>query len=315
MSKNKQHNLSNPTIAVGASTYAGELALPYVHAATLSAPTIANQTVTVLQNVRFKAQIPVMANTGLVTTGGCNFTTTAETSLAESTLSVTDLMVNLQLCKANFRSWWQGDDYTINNGVPDDYADALLLYVANEVQGTMEANIWNGNSGLGSAPTLFNGLYKQYVANSGVVATLPANFKLNVLADVIAGLGKVVETIPANLIGQYEDVNIYVNPAVIDRYNIAIGQLGGGYNMSTADGGIQRFGGYKMTPAFGLPDGIAVVARPQDLAVGVGSADSVELAQAIDMTPLDGSDNYRITMRFAVGTQVPVIANVKISKS
>lgn len=314
MSKNKLHNFANPTGLP--SAYAGELALPYVHAATLSAPTIANQTVTLLQNVRFKAQIPVMANSNLVQTGACNFdATTSGTALTNSTLSVTDLMVNLQLCKANFRTWWQGDDYTINNGVPDDYADALLLYVANEVQGTMEANIWNGNSGLTGAPTLFNGLYKQWDANGGTVAVLGTGFKLNLLADVIAGLGKVVETMPANLIGQYEDVNIYVNPAVIDRYNIAIGQLGGGYNMSTADGGIQRFGGYKMTPAFGLPDGVAVVARPQDLAVGVGSADSVELAQAIDMTPLDGSDNYRITMRFAVGTQVPVVGNVAISKS
>jgi hypothetical protein len=27
------------------------------------------------------------------------------------------------------------------------------------------------------------------------------------------------------------------------------------------------------------------------------------------MTPLDGSNNYRITMRFAVGTQVGVVAD------
>ena len=30
----------------------------------------------------------------------------------------------------------------------------------------------------------------------------------------------------------------------------------------------------------------------------------VEEDAAIDMTPMDGSDNYRITMRFAVGCQI-----------
>jgi len=314
MAQNKHNFVAQPVVT---SSFAGELALPYVHAATLSAPTIANRTVTVLENVRYKAQIPVMSNTGLVTTGGCDFTTTAATSLGNSTLEVTDLMVNLQLCKQNFRTWWQGDSYTINNGVPDDYADALLLYVANEVQGTMESNIWNGNSGLVGAPTLFAGLYKQYTVGGGTVTTLAAGSKLTsaVAADIIKGLGTCIAGIPANLIGDYENTAIYVNPAVIDRYNVAIGQYGGGYNNSTADGGITRFGGYKMIAAFGLFDGVAVLARPQDLAVGVGSADSVELAQAIDMTPLDGSDNYRITMRFAVGTQVAVPANVKIFKS
>ena len=63
MAQNKHNFVAQPVVT---SSYAGELALPYVHAATLSAPTIANRTVTLLENVRFKAQIPVLANTGLL---------------------------------------------------------------------------------------------------------------------------------------------------------------------------------------------------------------------------------------------------------
>ena len=307
MAQNK-HQFTTPTVT---ATYTGELALPYVHAATLSAPTLANGLVTILQNVRFKANIPIMANTGLVRAGACDFNTVATTALTESVLEVTDLMVNLQLCKGDFRTWWQGDDYTINSGVPDDYADALLLYIANEVQGTIEANIWNGNSTIAPLVTAFSGLIKSYTNAGGTIGTLIA--PINAVGTVVDGLAEVVSGIPANLVGNYEDVKIYVNPAVIDRYNIAVGQLGGGYNMATSVGGQMKFGGYALVAAFGLPDGYAVVARPQDLAVGVGQADSVELAQAIDMTPLDGSDNYRITMRFAVGTAVPVPANVLIT--
>tara|TARA_R100000781_G_scaffold110081_1_gene75302 strand:+ start:4406 stop:5344 length:939 start_codon:yes stop_codon:yes gene_type:complete len=307
MAQNKHNFAHSPTIAAGASTYAGELALPYVHAAVLSAPTLANRTVTILENVRFKAQIPVMANTGLVIAGACDFNSDATTSLTESTLEVTDLMVNLQLCKKNFRTWWQGDMYTINSGVPDDYADALLLYVAGEVQADMESNIWDGNRAAGS-PALFNGIFKQFSVNGGAYTTLTK--AINTTADVVEGLAEVVASIPANLVGQYEEVKIYVNPITIDVYNIAVGQLGGGYNMSTSVGGQMKFGGYEMVATPGIPSGYYAVGRAKDFAVGIGAADSVELAQAIDMTPLDGSDNYRITMRFAVGTQVPVVANV-----
>ena len=310
MAQNK-HNFASPTVT---SAYTGELALPYVHAASLSAPTLANGNVTILQNVRLKAHIPIMVNADLIESGACNFQTTATTELKESVLEVQDLMVNLQLCKKNFRSWWQGDDYTINSGVPDDYADALLLFVAGQVQGTIESNIWQGDkTGGGTAPfQLFDGLPVQWAAGGGTAT--PLTNAIDASGTVVDGLAEVVAVIPTNLIGDYENVNIYVNPITIDAYNIAIGQLGGGYNNSTSDGGQIRFGGYNMISAPGLKAGFFCVARPQDLAVGVGQADSVELAQAIDMTPLDGSDNYRITMRFAVGTQVGVTANVQMGE-
>ena len=85
--------------------------------------------------------------------------------------------------------------------------------------------------------------------------------------------------------------------------------------MATADGGIQRFGGYKLIATTGMAEGYIVTAKPSDLFVGVGTTDSIELAQAIDMTAIDGSDNYRVTMRFAVGTQVAVHGNISVQKS
>lgn len=309
MAQNTHNFATNPSVT---ATYAGEMALPYVYAATLSAPTLANGNVTILQNVRFKAPIPVMANTDLIMAGGCDFDNTATTTLTESVLEVQDLMVNLQLCKGNFRTWWQGDDYTINNGVPDDYADALLLYIAGEVQGTVERNIWQGDKTGAGTYALFDGLPVNWVANGGTASALTN--VIDAVGSVIDGLAEVVALIPTNIVGDYENVNIYVNPQTIDCYNIAIGQLGGGYNNATSDGGQIRFGGYNLVSSPGLALGYFAVARAQDLAVGIGQADSVEMAQAIDMTPLDGSDNYRITMRFAVGTQVGVAGNVQMGE-
>lgn len=307
MAQNK-HNFASPSVT---SNYAGELALPYVHAAVLSAPTLAKKNVMIMENIRYKANIPIMATSNLVQSATCGFAgndTDAATTLTEAVLEVQDLMVNLELCKKNFKTFWQGDAYTIDNSVPNDYADALLLFVAAEVQKSIEKNIWQGDKTGGGTHAHFDGLITTWAAGGGTAETLTK--KIDVVADVLDGLGEIIALIPEALVGDYDNTKIYVNPQTLDVYNIAVGQLGGGYNNATSENGITRFSGYNLVSAPGLAKGYFVIARPQDLYVGIGAADSVELAQAIDMTPLDGSDNYRITMRFAVGTQVPVVGNV-----
>lgn len=85
------------------STYAGELALPYIAAAVLSGDTIANNYITVKENVKYKAVLKILASTGLVKAATCDFDNSTSTlALTEKVLTVTDLMVNIQLCKAEF---------------------------------------------------------------------------------------------------------------------------------------------------------------------------------------------------------------------
>ena len=150
--------MANPVL--NSPTFAGELALPYIHAAVVSAPTLHGGNVTLLDGVRYKAVLPVMSfgtgDNALIKSGACDFDTTATTDLDERILEVTDLMVNLQLCKKQFRTWWQGDAYSTQSGVPDDYADALLLYVAKFVQADIEHNIWMGGA-TASGYSAFNG--------------------------------------------------------------------------------------------------------------------------------------------------------------
>ena len=311
MAQNK-HEFASPTITSGA--YTGDLAKPYVHALVKSAKTIADGNVTLLEGVRYRAQIPVITTSNLIQAGACDFDdSTSATVLTDIALEVKDLMINLQLCKGQFRTWWEGSPYNNNNSVPSDYADALIGYVSAQAQETIENNIWQGDVDGGGSYALFEGLVPQFATNGGTVGTLGSS--INAVGTVIAGLGEAVAEMPSALIGMYDECNLYVNPKTVDLYNLAIGQLGGGYNNATADGGLQRFGGYKMIPTTGLAEGYIVTARAQDLTVGVGSADSIQLAQVIDMTAVDGSDNYRITMRFAVGTQVAVHVNISVQKS
>lgn len=317
MANNKQYNLTSPqTPGAAGWTYAGELALPYVHAAVLSAPTLHGGNVTLLDGVRFQAIIPVIANGSLIMAAGCDFDTTATTTLSERVLAVTAQMVNLQLCKQSFNdsdalaggtdlAWWQGDAYSNEQGVPDDFADALMLYVAKQVQADIENNIWMGNS-TGSAFTAFNGLKLASGDTAGATALTNA---IDVQATVIAGLQEVMTGFPAALVGDFDNTSIYVNPMTISAYNLAIGQSGNGYDNAVANAPQTRFLGYKLVSCPGIAAGEACVAAKTNLFVGIGTTDSDQMAQVLDMTPLDGSNNWRLTMRFAVGTQVGVVAD------
>ena len=304
--------MANPVL--NAPTYAGELALPYIHAAVVSAPTLHGGNITLIDGVRYKAVIPVMSfgavggAAALIKAAACDFDTTATTDLDETILTVTDQMVNLQLCKKNFNTWWQGDAYSINSGVPDDFADAILLYVAKYVQADIENTIWNGEVGGATGYAAFDG-FKHLSANIGA-ATALAN-PIDASATVLAGLQEIITAMPAGLVGDFENTNIYVNPSVISAYNLAVGQTGDGYNSAVANAPQTRFLGYKLVSCPGIPTGDAMCSSKNNLFVGIGTEDSDSLAQAIDMTPLDGSDNYRITMRFAVGCAIGVGADQK----
>ena len=297
-------NPLNPT-----STYAGDLALPYIHAAVISAPTLHGGNVTLLDGIRYKAIIPRMSfgsgDYALIKAGACDFDVTATTTLDEASLDITDQMVNLQLCKREFRTWWQGDAYSINSGVPDDYADAILLYVAKFVQADIENNIWMGNATT-SGYTAFNGLK---LASGNTAGATPLVNAIDASATVLAGLQEMITAMPAGIVGDFENTNLYVNPVTISAYNLAVGQTGDGYNQAVAGSPQTKFLGYKLVSCNGIASGEGFVANKNNVFVGIGTADSDSMAQAIDMTPLDGSDNYRITMRFGVGTAIGVVAD------
>ena len=80
------YKFANASIAVG--TYAGEAARPYVAAAILSADTIANNYVSVLQNVHSKAVLRKFSGAAIQANDDCGFSTAAgQLTLGEAVLT------------------------------------------------------------------------------------------------------------------------------------------------------------------------------------------------------------------------------------
>jgi hypothetical protein len=294
---------NQPTIT---SNYAGESAGKYIAAAVLSANTLANNGVTIIPNVKFKATIKKLTNSGLVTAASCDFTDTGVVSLADKVLTVSEMQVNLQLCKTPFESDWDAASmgYSAFDSLPTTFSDFFIGKVLKDIALDTETFLWNATNGLGK-------LLKTDGAQ--VVATPLAITSSNVIAE----LGRVVDAIPASLYGR-EDLRIYVSQNIVKAY---VRALGGFSVAATSNAGVNAQGtqwynggaltidGIELFVANGLPANTMVATTIDNLYVGFGLQDDQNVVKTIDMADIDGSKNVRFIARFTRGLQVGIGAD------
>ena len=193
------------------TTYAGEFAGDYISAALLSGVTIDNGGITVKPNVKFKEVIKKVATDGIVKDGTCDFADTSTITLTERIIEPKTFQVNLELCKADFRSDWDAIQmgYSAFDTLPKSFADFLIAHAAEKVAAGMETSIW---SGVNATAGEFAGIMTQLTTD----ASLPSAQEIAAVGggvnagNVIAELGKIVDACPAALYGK-EDLTIYVS--------------------------------------------------------------------------------------------------------
>ena len=302
------------------TTYAGEKAAGYVAAALLSANTIENGGITVKPNVKYKEVLKRVSTDDLLADGSCDFSATSTLTLDEKILEPETFQVNLQLCKADFRSDWDAIEmgYSAFDEIPASFADFLIGHVAAKVAGKMEQNIWQGvNANAGE----FDGFEVLLAAD----AELPAGQQIAAVAggvdagNVIAELGKVVDAIPTRLYGE-EGLTLYVSSNVYRAYVRSLGGFGAnglGAAGVNAQGNNQAMGdlmfdGIPLFMCNGMSDNTAICTVKDNLYFGTGLAsdsDSQEV-KVLDMSDLDGSQNVRVIMRMTAGVQYAFAGDV-----
>jgi len=292
-----------PTIT---SNYAGEFAGKYIAAAVLSANTIANNGVTLLPNVKYKANIKRLTNSGMITDATCDFTDTGVVSLADKVLTVAEKQVNLQLCKTPFESDWEAVSmgYSAYDNLPTTFSDFFIAKILKDIALDTETFLWNATNGLG----------KLLKTDGSQVVGTPLSITA---ANVITEMGRVVDLIPAALYGR-EDLRIYVSQNVAKAYVRALGGFSvaatsnAGVNAAGTtwyNGGELTFDGVTIFVANGLPANTMVATTIDNLYVGFGLADDANVVKTIDMADIDGSKNVRFIARFTRGIQVGVGAD------
>ena len=295
------------------TTYAGEFAGKYISAALLSANTIEKGGIEVKPNIKFKEVIKKLATGDLIANGGCDFAATSSVTLTERIIEPETFQVNLELCKADFRSDWEAVSmgYSAFDSLPKTFQDYLLAHVVAKVAEKNEQNIWRGvNANAGE----FDGFTVLAAADADVIDVAAATVTS---ANVIAQLGAIVDAIPSSLYGK-EDLYLYVSQNIARAYVRALGgfasNLGGAGTMNEGtqwyNGGELSFDGVKIFVANGLADNTAMAAEKSNLYFGTGLLSDHNEVKVIDMADIDGSQNVRIVMRFTAGVQYGIGSDI-----
>jgi hypothetical protein len=288
------------------TSYSGEFAGEYISAALLSGVTIDNGGITVKPNVKFKEVIKKLATDGIVKDGTCDFADTSTITLTERIIEPETFQVNLELCKADFRSDWDAIQmgYSAFDNLPASFADFLISHAQAKVAQKIENNIWGG---VNATEGEFDGIITLAAADADVIDVVGTSVTAG---NVIDELGKVVDAIPAELYGS-EDLHLYVAQNVYRAYVRALGGFAangvgangvGGQGTNQAMGDLM-FDGVKIFVANGLSNNYIVAAEKSNLFFGTGILNDTNEVKVLDMADLDGSQNVRVIMRFTASVQ------------
>ena len=305
MKKLQNFSAGNPSIT---TTYAGEAAADYIAAALLSAKTLDQNLITIKPNVKFKEVIQKLDVAGIVQDASCDFVTSGSVSVTERILEPKELQVNLSLCKQEFVDSWEALSlgYSAFDEIPRNFTDYLVSYVGGKVAEATEQSIWAGTGGNGS----FLGLEGRFAQS---IAADPAGTKVIQAVTsgsvdsttVIAALNDVYTNIPDTVYGK-EDLVIYAGTQVVKAYQEALSgvtNVGSFNNQLNVGEKPSNFQGIEIVLAPGMNAGSIVAAQKSNLFFGTGLLSDHNEVRVLDMADLDGSQNFRVIMRFTSGVQ------------
>jgi hypothetical protein len=306
-----KQNFALPSIT---TTYAGEAASGYIAAALLSANTLDKKLVTIMPNVKFKSVIQKLDVSGIVQDASCDFVTSGSVAISEQVLTPKELQVNLLLCKQEFVDSWEALQlgFSAFDEIPKNFNDFLISYVGGKVAEATETSIWQGSTASNGQFGGFQTAFSASIAAGGATAVLAAKSGSIVIsgsvtaANVLDKLNSVVNTIPDTVYGK-PDVLLYVSTDVAKAYQQALagGAIGanGWNNQMNVGEKPFNFNGIEIVWCPGMASSKIVAAQKSNLFFGTGLLSDYNEVKVIDMANIDGSQNYRIVMRYTGGTQ------------
>jgi hypothetical protein len=280
--------------------FAGEKAQGYLYPAILAANTIGSGNITVHENVKYKLNVRNLATTGFLAAASCDFADTGNVNLSDVVLEPTELQVNIELCKKDFRSQWESLEMRgaiTGQELPASFQDFFIQKNVELIAKDFEVNVWQGGS--------FDGFETRLAADADVIDVTGTTLSA---ANIIAELGKVRDAIP-NEVYAAGDVKIFIPISAQKFYVAAQAALGylDRYHVGTTE---LNFEGLPLVVANGLSNDKMVAARSSDLHFGTNVLTDLSEIRVVDMAETDGSDNVRFVARMTGGTQITNGANI-----
>jgi len=313
--KNQKYNF-DVTLSPDPSTYAGELALPYVTAAVTGAETIANNRCRLIEGVVHKAVMEDLSfGGGVVAAATCAGADNDNYTLTERVLTLNDLEVKEVICrKTIFPSYVAAQGKMRRDGnIPPEFAEFILASTAARAATDVESLMWASGTGwdlglLSNDGTIDEaGIDASAMAGFAEAVTDAAFDATNILSNMDTVFAAAAAT-PGIL--QKPGCGFYVSYEAFAFMQQAIAAQGTdlGYNRDLKT---VTYLGYPVYPTAGIPNSADVIAftYPDNIVVGTNAYTGNESAALIPVYQYDGSDNVKVSMNFAVGVQTAVAAD------
>ena len=279
------------------SNYAGADAEKFISAALLSATSIENGAVDVVQDVPYKWNVPNVNLSGIVADATCDFTAAGTITIADRVLTTIKKEVNLALCKKTYRPMWQSIYKSGRfTGSFEEYLGAL---VAANVAAANETFIWQDGT---------YGIETLLAADAALPAAQEVPGTTLSAANIVAELGKVKAAAPIAL-RQSDGYAIRLGTKAKDFYISAMAALG--YMDRFHDGQAPlNFEGIPLLEAAGMSDDVMIATKADNLFYGVEDLDLGSQVRFLDQSGITGADNVHIVYEWGHGVQYGNVTNI-----
>jgi hypothetical protein len=329
-----------------AGSYAGVLSTPFIAPALKTADTLVKGYVRQIDGISYKAVLSATSIAdNVIQAGGasaCAFSDGDSVTLSESILTLTDLKVNEELCRATMLNSWQqqlGPRNSADWSSPE-YRNFVMGQVAAKTAQGVENNIWKGSSVFANGFLSSNGTFGTTGFNLSSLANattqaIAAMTASNVLQQIGLVYNKAATDKSAIL--SKPDLKFFVSNKTAALYRQAIATAGGGiagtfdsatvpttattngqgYNNMVTNQAFTtlNFLGIQIAECPGMFDDAIVLAQSENLVVGSNMGTDYTQASYIQTYLYDGSDNVRVTMRFGLGTVAGIATDVIVGKT
>jgi hypothetical protein len=306
-----------------ATTYAGSQALPYVTAVVKSNDTIAKGYVRQMDGLSgSKAVISSLITTDPIVgaSGACSFSDAGTTTLGERVLTLTDLKVNREVCRATVWPTWVGENMKreSSEGLPNSFSDFLLEVVANQASAQIENGMWVADSSsiFGAGFVSNDGQFDQLGLDASACADFTQVTMNSGGATTNANIDDALADVYASVTGSHpglefrEGFGFYMNNKMFSFYAQYLAGVGTGQGINslglTLNPDTLSYLGHPIYRCPGMPDDAIVATYTDNLVVGSSLGTDLVEAKIIPTYQYDGSDNVRVVMNFGLGVQTGI---------
>lgn len=285
------------------ANYAGDDAGRFISAALLSATSIENGAVEVVEGIKYKWNIPNVNLSGIVANATCDFTPAGTLTIADRVLSVEEFEVNLALCIKSYYPLW--DSISQRGGFTGPFEDYLIGLVAANIAASRETVIWSGANATAGE---FDGIEVLMTAQASQPTGMEIAGTTVTAANVVAQIALVIDAAPSAVYSS-DGFGIRIPTNILKHYKQAQAALGA-YDAYNEREATPNFLGVPLIHCSGMTDDVMIATGDGNLFYGVGSLSDTAGASVIDQRPVTGAGNVHVAVDFADGVQIGNAANI-----